>query len=100
MAAGNFNPPPKVQSAVIRLTRRYDREPLIGNHSQLQAVVKQAFNQRRKKLSNALSGFSFDETKLPVGILDRRAEQLSVEEFIGLSNAVTTTILDNSMPDE
>lgn len=86
--AREFDPPPKVQSAVVRLQRTDKYEKDILDQKVFKQVVKQAFNQRRKKLSNALSGIDFDETKLPKGIFDLRAEQLSVLDFILLSNLV------------
>lgn len=86
--AREFDPPPKVQSAVVRLQRTDKYENDILDQKVFKQVVKQAFNQRRKKLSNALSGIDFDEAKLPKGIFDLRAEQLSVGDFILLSNLV------------
>ena len=86
--AREFDPPPKVQSAVVRLQRTDKYEKDILDQKVFKQVVKQAFNQRRKKLSNALNGIQFDEARLPKGIFDLRAEQLSVSDFILLSNLV------------
>lgn len=82
-----FNPPPKVQSAVIRLIRN-KVEKIDCDEKLFRRVVKAGFNQRRKTLRNALSGFAFDTEKLPENILTKRAEQLSVADFIKLTNAV------------
>jgi 16S rRNA (adenine1518-N6/adenine1519-N6)-dimethyltransferase len=80
-----FRPPPKVRSAVIRLTRN-TRENLGCDEALFFTVVKTAFNQRRKTLHNALkpitAGIS-DEGGLP--FLKTRAEQLSVDDFILLT---------------
>ena len=83
-----FAPPPKVHSAVIRLERhhRYDKKI---DKSAFFRVVKMAFSQRRKKLRNALKGLGIDEEKLPDGMLDQRAEQLNVDDFILLMNQLT-----------
>ena len=82
-----FDPPPKVKSAVIRL-RRNQTLKIDCDEKLFLKVVKTAFNQRRKTLRNALSSISFDNEKLATDILTKRAEQLSVADFIGLTNAV------------
>ena len=82
-----FDPPPKVKSAVIRL-RRNQTQKIECDEKLFLKVVKTAFNQRRKTLRNALNSISFDEEKLAADILGKRAEQLSVADFIGLTNAV------------
>ena len=76
-----FNPPPKVKSAVIRL-RRNGVVQLPCDEVLFTRVVKTAFNQRRKTLRNALRqlGLSLDE--IPADLLAKRAEQLSVEQFV------------------
>lgn len=78
----SFNPPPKVDSGVIRL-RRNSNVSLNCNESRFVMVVKAGFNQRRKKLSNALSHFGKDK---PHPLLDKRAEQLTYHEFVELTN--------------
>lgn len=78
-----FNPPPKVKSAVIRLTRN-NRETLPCNPKLFKRVIKQAFNQRRKTLRNSLKNICLnlgEHTKMS----GKRPEQLSVEEFIELT---------------
>ena len=79
-----FSPPPKVKSAVIRLTRN-KRKKLACNEKLFKLVVKTAFGQRRKTLKNALKSLNFiDENNAQV-FLQKRAEQLSVEDFIKLT---------------
>jgi 16S rRNA (adenine1518-N6/adenine1519-N6)-dimethyltransferase len=82
-----FIPPPKVKSAVIRV-RRNNVSQINCDDKLFFKVVKTAFNQRRKTLRNALNSFSFDAEKLPQDILTKRAEQLSVEDFVNITNAV------------
>ncbi len=79
-----FNPPPKVKSAVIRLTPRPVALP-IRDEAFFFTLVKTAFNQRRKMLRNAVRNL-FDEAILKNPIFDKRAEQLSVADFVELSN--------------
>lgn len=78
-----FNPPPKVKSAVIRLRPRPDL-PAMRSEKDFFNLVKTAFNQRRKTLRNAVKGL-FDPTFLQEPLFDKRAEQLSVADFAGLT---------------
>jgi len=87
-----FDPPPKVQSAVIRLTAN-GRTRLGCNEKLFFKVVKQAFNQRRKMLRNSIKGFSPRIEELDAVLLTRRPEQLSVEEFIDLTNNIERLML-------
>lgn len=80
---GSFNPPPKVQSAVIRLTRKTDQVDF--NYSLLKRIVKQSFNQRRKMMRNTLKGVFNEDTLKNDPIFTKRPEQLSVKDFIDLS---------------
>ena len=75
-----FQPPPKVKSGVIRLERLEDKE-LKCRFSALVKVVKQAFNMRRKTLRNALKPMGIPTGLEGSPLLERRAEELSVEEF-------------------
>jgi len=77
-----FNPPPKVKSAVIRLTPR--TAPAFRDEKKFFTLVKTAFNQRRKTLRNAVRGL-FDEAALQDPIFNQRAEQLSVADFAQLT---------------
>ena len=83
-----FNPPPKVKSAVIRMTRNDTRE--LGCSEKLfRQIVKTTFNQRRKTLCNSISPVLDRANPLCADpIFDKRPEQLSVEDFIGLTNRV------------
>jgi len=93
---GVFNPPPKVQSAVIRMTRN-DVTDLGCDEKLFKRVVKTVFNQRRKMLrvslrqmlpadSRLLSSDSSDQ------MMTRRPEQLSISEFIDLTNKVSVEL--------
>ena len=85
-----FSPPPKVKSAVIRLTRN-TTEKLNCNEELFFKVVKASFNQRRKTVRNSvkvLSGNSVVESVYS----DKRAEQLSVAEFVELTNSIEKAI--------
>lgn len=97
---GVFHPPPKVMSAVIRLVRN-DRPSLPCNEALFVKVVKQGFNNRRKTLRNALKNLILpalqprsetnpEEGKqlLALDIFNKRAEQLSVEDFIYLTQLI------------
>lgn len=79
-----FDPPPKVQSGVIRLTRKENIE-LICDEKLLFRVVKTAFNQRRKTLRNSLKTFQLSDQLREEAIFGQRPEQLSVENFIILT---------------
>ena len=81
-----FIPPPKVKSAVIRLTRNSTKQ-IDCNEELFFKVVKSAFNQRRKTLRNSLRGYYTPE-KLSAEIFNKRPEQLSVNEFIELTNKI------------
>ncbi len=81
---GVFNPPPKVKSAVIRLTR--NKETKLGCDEKLfTEVVKAGFNQRRKTLRNALHAFEIIPGNEEHIFFTKRAEQLSVEDFVQLA---------------
>ena len=85
--AGVFSPPPKVLSAVIRLTRN-DAEQLNCDEKLFWQVVKAGFNQRRKTLRNALSSLINKEKMTDELALDLRAERLSVTDFVNLTNKI------------
>jgi len=81
---GSFNPPPKINSGVIRLTRR---ETVLNVKSDRAywVLVKTAFNQRRKTLRNAVKSL-FDATVLKEDIFNLRAEALSIDDFAALTH--------------
>jgi len=78
-----FNPPPKVQSGVIRLKRRKDVLNVKSDRN-FYVLVKTAFNQRRKTMRNAVKG-QFTQEVLQDPIFEKRAEALSVDEFAALT---------------
>lgn len=80
-----FDPPPKVKSAVVRLSRN-GRSSLPCDEQLFKTVVKTAFNQRRKTLRNSLKPLLGKDTAIYSDpIFDKRPEQLDVEQFISLS---------------
>ena len=85
--AGVFNPPPKVLSAVIRLTRNTTAS-LDCDEKLFWRVVKTAFNQRRKTLRNALASLINKEKMISDPLFDLRAERLSVSDFVQLTNLI------------
>ena len=82
---GVFNPPPKVDSAVIRL-RRNQTQQLGCNEVLFVKVVKQGFQNRRKTLRNALKRLALPAELQKHSLLDKRAEQLAVADFVRLTN--------------
>ena len=79
----SFNPPPKVQSGVIRLKRKQITLPVKSDRA-FTVLVKTAFNQRRKTLRNAVKSL-FTVEVLQEEIFNKRAEALSVEDFAALT---------------
>ena len=80
-----FDPPPKVKSAVLKITRN-ERKELGCDEKLFKTVVKTSFNQRRKTLRNSMKpllGKDCPDYALP--IFDKRPEQLSVEQFVELT---------------
>lgn len=83
-----FDPPPKVKSAVIKLTRN-DRMAMNCDEKLFKVVVKTGFNQRRKTLRNSIKPLlGKDSEAFLLPIFDKRPEQLSVTEFEELTNIV------------
>lgn len=85
--AGVFNPPPKVLSAVIRLTRN-ETATLDCDEKLFWQVVKAGFNQRRKTLGNALAGVIKKELQGEEEVWSLRAERLTVQDFVNLTNLI------------
>jgi len=83
-----FNPPPKVKSGVIRLIRYRENLENLDEKLFFQ-IVKIAFNQRRKTLRNALKSLNIREHGIDENLLNLRAEQLSVEQFIELTQKIS-----------
>lgn len=94
-----FDPPPKVKSAVIRMTRN-EVERLGCDEKLFKQVVKTTFNQRRKTLRNSIKpilGKDCPLTSKP--LFDKRPEQLSVQDFIELTNDVEKALKQQSIRD-
>ena len=90
--ASVFNPPPKVESGVIRLTRKKDYT-LPVDEKLFFRVVKTAFNQRRKMLRSSLKSFNLSDTLKEDTIFAMRPEQLSVNEFIELTQKIASHVV-------
>lgn len=83
-----FDPPPKVMSAVVRFTRN-EVEKLDCNEQLFRTVVKTAFNQRRKTLRNSLKQLlPQDRNVIDNELFGKRPEQLGVEKFVDITNIV------------
>jgi len=82
----SFNPPPKVNSSVIRLVRKKERPDV--NYRNLRTVVKNGFGQRRKMLRNTMKPFVQDPSLFEHRFFTMRPEQLSLEEFIELTKMI------------
>ena len=102
--ADQFFPKPKVDSAIVRMDFKENIEPAVNDEKLFTRVVQAAFGQRRKTLRNALAGnlLSIDTTRA-AEILEkvnidprRRAETLSVEEFVALSNCLLSGMARSS----
>ena len=86
-----FNPPPKVESGVLRLTRKTNFT-LPCNEALLFKVVKAAFQQRRKTLRNSLKTMNLSNSLREDSIFDNRPEQLSVQQFTQLTQLIENDI--------
>lgn len=82
-----FNPPPKVKSGVMRMIRK-ENYSLPCDEKLFFTVVKTAFQQRRKTLRNSLKSFALSDNLKEDTIFDLRPEQLSVEQFIELTQKI------------
>ncbi len=86
---GAFRPPPKVESAVVRLTPLRDARPDLADEALFARIVAAAFGQRRKTLRNALKTLADEATLERAGIPPgARGETLSVADFVRLANAL------------
>lgn len=83
VSASSFDPPPKVVSGVIQLSKKNEKTEMMSEKDFF-LLVKTAFNQRRKKLRNAVRNL-FGEDILQSEIFDKRAEQLTIEDFAALT---------------
>ena len=89
---GAFRPPPKVESAVVRLTPLRQARPHVADEALFARIVAAAFGQRRKTLRNALKTLADEATLERAGIAPgARGETLSVADFVRLANVVVTS---------
>lgn len=89
-----FNPPPKVKSAVIRMTRN-ETQDLGCSEKLFRQIVKTTFNQRRKTLRNSLSPILSKNHPLTADpIFNQRPEQLSIADFVGLTNRIEQALAE------
>ena len=88
-----FNPPPKVKSGVIKLTRN-PKPGLVGNEVLLKQIVKAGFGQRRKKLSNSLKALNIPEHLQTHIFMEKRAEELSIADFISFTSEWKAALTD------
>ena len=89
--ASVFTPPPKVISAVIRLVRK-EQININYNEKLFFKVVKLSFQQRRKTLRNSLKSFNLSDILREDAIFDLRPEQLSVRDFIYITDLIDKNI--------
>ena len=83
----SFYPPPKVNSAVIRIKKFRDK--IDCDETLFKQIIKSAFNQRRKTLRNSLKSFKKIENIKEHSIFDKRAEELDVDDYIFLTNLLS-----------
>lgn len=87
---GAFNPPPKVDSAVVRLVPYIDKPVKVDSEKDLNTVCVQAFNQRRKTIRNSLKELLSEQEISALGINpELRAENLSLNDFAALANTLS-----------
>ena len=84
-----FYPKPKVDSAVVRFTRK-KKFKLDCNEISFFKIVKTAFNHRRKTLRNSLKVFNLSDNLREDSIFDLRPEQLSIDNFVKLTNMINS----------
>jgi len=89
-----FNPPPKVDSGAIRLIRK-EKYTLPVDEKLFFRVVKIAFNQRRKMLRSSLKSLNLSDSLKEDAIFVKRPEQLSVDEFINLTQKIANDVISN-----
>ncbi len=87
LSPGAFFPPPKVKSTVIRLTRKAEHPDV--DYKAFRKIVKQAFLSRRKKMRNTIGSYFDEAFRDSEPLFQQRPEQLSVEDFVYLTNHIT-----------
>jgi 16S rRNA (adenine1518-N6/adenine1519-N6)-dimethyltransferase len=99
VAPGAFRPPPKVDSAVVRLVPRPAGELGIADRALFEHLVRDAFGQRRKTMRNAVQALCTGADIEAVGLRpDARAEQLAVTDFVRLANHIAATSARAGVP--
>lgn len=93
VSPGSFSPPPKVNSAVVLFEQRKDTPNC--NPSLFKSIVKMSFGQRRKMMRNTLKSIIKEDTFLKQEIFKKRPEQLSLSEFVELTNTIEHHIKSN-----
>jgi 16S rRNA (adenine1518-N6/adenine1519-N6)-dimethyltransferase len=94
---GAFNPPPKVDSAIVRLVPHETLPHPAKDHTLLERVVREAFNQRRKTLRNTLKGsLTADEIEAAGVDGSLRPEQLDLAAFVRLADQLAAKVVDIS----
>lgn len=88
---GSFTPPPKVDSAVIALKRK-EKHLMNCDEKLFKQVVSLGFSQRRKMLRNTMKSLTNNNDLLKQDVFTKRPEQLSVEEFVELTNLISKHI--------
>jgi 16S rRNA (adenine1518-N6/adenine1519-N6)-dimethyltransferase len=90
---GAFNPPPKVDSAVVRLVPHQQKPVTLTNEETLHKVCAQAFNQRRKTIRNSLKESLSEQQLIDIDINpELRAENLSLQQYAKIANAVDSLV--------
>ncbi|WP_188150995.1 16S rRNA (adenine(1518)-N(6)/adenine(1519)-N(6))-dimethyltransferase RsmA [Teredinibacter waterburyi] len=85
----SFQPAPKVDSAIVRLTPHKQKPYVADNLNHLETLVRAAFSQRRKTLRNSFKSLNLDEEIASLDVdLSKRAENLSLAEYVSISNAL------------
>ena len=99
VAPGAFRPPPKVDSAVVRLLPKAAKDIGITDPEHFERLVRDAFGQRRKTLRNAVQALCTADQISAAGLRpESRAEQLAVAEFIYLSNYLSSSAAVTDIP--
>ncbi|MDH3354707.1 MAG: 16S rRNA (adenine(1518)-N(6)/adenine(1519)-N(6))-dimethyltransferase RsmA [Chromatiales bacterium] len=93
-----FNPPPKVHSAIIRLTPHLHPPVEVTDLKQFEDIVRQAFSQRRKTLRNTLKKLISAEQLIELGVNPtERPEQITIEQYALISNQITRTTINHEL---
>lgn len=92
---GAFNPPPKVDSAIVAITPHRELPFVAHNEVLFSDIVREAFNHRRKVLRNSLKPFIDHEMWPQLTVLpEQRAEELSVQDYVSIANVIAKKFID------